>query len=1129
MCVLIITIPFYVSGANVLNIVENSGEDGVNGYIRENDLMHFKVEAAIDGDSEISNDQVLFGMAGLEFECRPGSFYTGECEYTTTKDVRSDSERYLINLYADGWIPGDPAVKTLDNFLYIDRDAPRVTKVYVENSQPASDGRVVVSYTVSDSSGGGCTGIRNIEFYDNNLNNVMLRDSDHNLVIDGSPGDCTKSGFGVYTTGISFGPGKVCILPYDNFGQSAFELGTLPPDYDDVTNLNNRWCVEFDIDSNAPNVVGGSLKIIDENTGEEVNPGASTGYYNTGGRMVSIKVDIIEDGLATVYADFSQLNRDPPIAMSYQYLPLNLLTHCTDKDALNLRTCTWTNIQLNPDGDGNQIISITAIDNSFPPNEATQTVTRYFKLDNIGPLPTDISTLFYDSANQVTYSNASGNIFTADFSEDDSGLDAGGIELHLYDFPSSTPADNCTETSPGLWSCLWNNFPTKADSDDLITSEGIIEAYIYPSTSGDVLGNSVVQKYPEDVVFDLYSPVIDVADITKSSDNAFGFFSNDYELTIVAEVTDMSPVRATANLEDITVGAGEPSVQCVPTSGDVGETRTWQCTWITTIDTTLVDDVIVDLTFMDYVGYVSTSSTSIPITMEEETVIPDFFSFNFRTEYLVPIDMGIICNADCSEPYLASEFYFQHAPFYMEANGGTMNCPGTVTIVQDTDLIDGCQATYTMNEDKYIPGRYNGFITYPIDVDPLLMNLIADESESVTVAPACYLKFKVKCEAPNGTTVYAWPESKLITLNVPFVATGLSTPDAIEDFTDKIDRIEDDWEDVYRIVDTLNKILTYLSNICQIRGMITTLLQTINLIGIGLAAATDTGCEWCKAPELTMRGISGGTAIWWEEFQTATYLQTICSFVTCASRDTGADPSTVPQTAYDRDCKEASGGIACTINPKSFCDWLRVWALLGSYNLINRGGSGIGAGWATGLQSSVLDLSKRSLFFASACVCLPGIIYNIRKGIEFECWRGFCYRDLIPTGAVTKDDCDEQHNYNVCVYWMGEIAFLFDVLESPIAALATFLMNPLAMGWEIVRIGAYKMCRTASKAGPCTPGTCVALKWPNCALYLVWQTVTNIAEMTQWDEIVGGAMEWNWDDVKQGDQESYCQVLFDND
>jgi len=1118
------TIPFYVAGvygANVLYPKEYHGGDDVNGYIRKNDYMYFRVDVAIDDDTEITNNQVLFGLANLEFNCKPGTYYTGDCDFTVPADTRSDAERYLINVYADDWVPGDDPVLSLDNFLYVDEIAPVVDSLSIESPLPSSDGSVVIKYTVRDRAVQDCTGISKIEFYENNLDYALTRTPDHEEEIDGNPGVCTKTGYVTYTTGISKGTVKLCALPYDNFGQNAVDLDTLPSNYLDT------WCIDFTVDQEVPNVIAGTLKIIDDE-GREVAPGPSTGFFGSGGRKVTISVDVLEDSLVSVYGDFSQLNKNPSIAAGY----VHMLASCVpDPVTPDLKTCTWGSapnyIELEPDVSLTTVskpITITATDSSVPPNEGLIVIPKNFKLDSIGPEVTKIETLFYDSAEDVYYSNASGNTFIASITENGIGIEPEDISLHLKDVVA-VAADNCTETGAGLWGCIWYNFPAKDISDTKITEEGIIGAYIDTSDSSDIIGNPVIQQYREDIVFDLFSP--SVASKDKATTNTFGFYSNGYTLTITADVKDMSPVTATANLEDVVLGAGESRVQCTAVSGDVGELRTWRCEWSDVINTTSVGDIEVDILFEDFVGYTSEDSITIPIAVEETEEVPDFFSLGFMEEYLVPIDKGIICNADCSQQYLASEFYPQIAPFYLDLGGGEMNCPGTLTILPDTVIIDGCEATFMMNEDADHPGSFIGFITYQIDVDPLLMNFIATE-DYVTLAPDCYLKFKVKCETPAGTKVYAWSEAELITLNVPFSET--TTPDTPEDFTDIIDRIERDFEGLFNVIDTLNKILTLLNNICQIRGMVTTILQTIALIGIGFSLCTDAGSPYCTPIEATARGITGGYGAWWEEFQQKLYLQEICGFVNCAGRDAGAPAETVPDLPYGYDlmCKEtAGGGQQCNAKPKKLCDWLRVWSWLGAQTLA-RGGSGEFAGSLSAFQADTLTLSKRSLLFAGLCGCIPGVVYNIRKWLEIECWRGICYRDLIPTGAVTKQDCEKQHDYNMCVYIMGVFAPLFAVVEAPIAAIAEFLLNPIATGWEAVRMLTYHTCRQASVTGPCATGsgTCFALKWESgCKWYMVWQTLTNIAEVTQYEDQLG-QMEWNWDDVKQGDQTSYCSILF---
>ena len=74
MVLLILVLPIYVSkayAATNLNVTRYSGDDNANGYVNEYDRWIFEAEAEIEGDSEITPEQIIINDR-VEFqECVP--------------------------------------------------------------------------------------------------------------------------------------------------------------------------------------------------------------------------------------------------------------------------------------------------------------------------------------------------------------------------------------------------------------------------------------------------------------------------------------------------------------------------------------------------------------------------------------------------------------------------------------------------------------------------------------------------------------------------------------------------------------------------------------------------------------------------------------------------------------------------------------------------------------------------------------------------------------------------------------------------------------------------------------------------------------------------------------------------
>ena len=87
MAALMVALPIYSATvfAGIVRVDASGGTDGIDGFIREEDWISFKVDLTITGDDDITPDQLLLLPAGTAFENCIGPNFDG----TTSCTLRS--------------------------------------------------------------------------------------------------------------------------------------------------------------------------------------------------------------------------------------------------------------------------------------------------------------------------------------------------------------------------------------------------------------------------------------------------------------------------------------------------------------------------------------------------------------------------------------------------------------------------------------------------------------------------------------------------------------------------------------------------------------------------------------------------------------------------------------------------------------------------------------------------------------------------------------------------------------------------------------------------------------------------------------------------------------------------------
>ena len=127
---------------------------------------------------------------------------------------------------------------------------------------------------------------------------------------------------------------------------------------------------------------------------------------------------------------------------------------------------------------------------------------------------------------------------------------------------------------------------------------------------------------------------------------------------------------------------------------------------------------------------------------------------------------------------------------------------------------------------------------------------------------------------------------------------------------------------------------------------------------------------------------------------------------------------------------------------------------------------------------------KDSLILSLMCLCLPGIIYNLEKKRQIDCFKAVCLYDMVKTNGYPINFCEEMHGYMTCMFVMGEIFALIpfvNFFDKLIDMVVTWISDPVALFTQAIG----GICETACPT-PDSPYSYIL-----CSL---WKTTSVIME-----------------------------------
>ena len=615
-------------------------------------------------------------------------------------------------------------------------------------------------------------------------------------------------------------------------------------------------------------------------------------------------------------------------------------------------------------------------------------------------------------------------------------------DVKLYVGTSSVSADECSSG----WTCYWYNVDVSGSTS--------VSAYIGTDTK-DRAGNAVEEKFSINVTIDNTKPVIDSIEVNSSGIG--GYISTGDTITVTAKITDDSPAYGYADLSEAISDMSDSYALCSE------QNSTLTCEWSGTVDSGQKTSAKLTFKIYDIVDNYAEGSKTISI-YGAQSGTPDFYTLVLDEDYIDPIDSQVTGN-------LVTTYYYQIVPFTLEHDG---SC-SSVDIVDVKLSGSGCSSGSYVNYNK-VSKDYAGFFQFAISPSSV-------SGDSITIGGgngSCYLEFNVVCD----NNIYSTAEKESVYFNIPVVDS--LAPD--ESLTDTIDEAKDRAESgLGKLIELLDKLVVILQNICKIKTIFSTLFTLFDNLGRLYSAlmANPKTKPAAKAGEVKTTLLKQAKELLFDkEKGVGKIIDQMCSLVMCSSSGT-------KKTSFsDMDWESWKGG--------EFCDILRNMIISVIPN--EYVGGFVGASWP-----STLELAKKSWIFSIGCLCVPGMIYNLKKQQEIECWRAYCYQKMVPAG-LPKEECDKQHSYHECVYWTGQFSVFLDILAAPLNMIMNYLANPIASAWTGARFAFKNQCNPVALTCP-DAATCKAVWSTSCTFYTIMVTLENIAQISQFIETLD-QMKW---------------------
>jgi len=967
--ILVVTIPINSSFALAqISSVRYEGSSEVEGIVRGYDSVTIEAEFDSHPDEAKLN---FYGLRDFD-ECSDAV-----CSYTSETRQISHGDTFEVFEYSEGLVADSKEVS-----LRVDDEPPQVTELEIERQED------LYIFLI---------GMRDYPDFCSGIGSVnILVGSDIQETFDVEESFCSMEReyeLSLDDLSLDRGYNEICVQLYDKVGISSDEK-----------------CESVFFDDRKPELNDFQLLDIDGNKIEYVSEHSSI--------EAQVKVNVTDLQLKEVVGNFSDFHTQNDY--------YDMVAQC-EKAGEEDYTCTWDGLELRSET-GELNYEVMAKDEQG--NTANVKSSFSLTYDDSPPEVEKIYTKPIIGESDYLYVTLGKNKIYVDFSDSASGFSNGKVYADIHvggSFNNNKKADNCINKG-NRWQCYW-------EIDVSSDTQGQGDIKLRQNTEDDA-GNFLGQDIEKTIKIDSEEPVVKEAnppdDICPYAGSGM-----DIELLIESE----SPIKVNTTASEITRTSKKFEADC-----ETKEDNLYECNLhIDELVRTHTEDSI-DINVLDAAGNIHVKELDVEVCEAIEGESPDLVEVDYNTYATIDrrtlsfVSLPVAVNLDL-RPTRGSEVVNMDA-----------NCQSPV------------ESSHITNEDS---------------LSPLLIARVGEAAAGNGEGPVefnCTLSLLVK----QGGKFYTDPQVE--ELNIKLDATpgfgemGEAVEEKIENLEDDIEGIEDDiesWEN-------WNQWLSMICSLAEMLASMNSVMALIRSVfyGVGVAmtntcpgaysACTATGgtagaaVAVCKAGWIIYERVCQVTSKYheyitkwvWNPSWTSGYfsgtgqwIKWLCFIYSCKLCTWDYADSIADMTGVDSKIVRAVSGpissyygakpseIAGNIFGESFGEAISIENIAGSvgiesYQYVEYAATGVFSGakyWASTLEEpsriklildgGVMDPYK-SIHAARACLCIPGIIYNLKKDKQIKCMYRNCLQERAEAGLPT-DFCDKVYRERQCLYVDG--------------------------------------------------------------------------------------------------------------
>lgn len=976
---LVVSLPLLASIAFADSFsVSIHGIDEVAGFRKSNDITIINSSVSITGDALVDSSQVkLVTDPTRAFTCIQMPDGSASCSLTIPQILAGGIYPFQFQAFKDDLTPSSAVA----NAQVIVDDSP--AKPF--GLEVSSKGKTVnVTVAALDLSCAACpptvcSGIEKIVYL---LNNLQVKAQSVKTTSCVLPSNSTVFNVSI---GLVTENRTLCVEVYDRLLQKISECRTVT------------------IDGSPPALVNIS-----------VWKGDTPLFFTTGKpETITIKAIIKDDsGIdpGSMVADFSIINSIPQFSTQYRAIDnstvyKNVYEGCKPTAKKGLLECSWKNLVMILAKDVTPQVRLSFKDVNGNLLETLYTLPVTF--DNVAPKVVRIRSQGMDAVGR-NWIGKYNNTITADIEERGSGFSKRGIVLDIAEFgPQPTSIGPVTKLFPqncsSGWSCVWNYLNVTSSTPkngDMLTVNVV-------SPSRDDAGNTLEGNTIGAMYLDLAAPAI--VNITGS--RVCPVSGEDITLLLNVTERESGMVKASVHAPALSLDRFPKNFDCAETT----EEGKWLCAIsIGNLPSYYVKD-FVNITISDLAGNKNTTSFLQEVCESAPGSPPNLVGVS---------DVKIFPRNGIDRQVaqrISFPLFFQ--PFF--------SIGGSATKIQKVS-VGPCSIAGGTVKDAYVVTEFlynNPLTSTKITFTPeALKNTSSSATTSSNVKMSCAMRLIVR----SGTKVFKEPEIENVTFEVPLHGTLFG--EITKTVNDKIAAKQAEIDTVQERINDLQKWVTVLGTICTIAEVLAKIIAALQILHValwGIASilvalgpffeTAGTAMYKSLCPVFSYITAYGIPTFWQTDLfhisvyptSPGTYLKLICAFVTCRFHETSnfvelfGNTGTADGGNYGEFIAEENKSVAgkpnkITVTPENPTD---------TAGKLRESSSSFFSG------PNLLSV-YRSKPFAQRALCMPGILYGLKKERQVKCMTRNCYRDFASSG-FSPAICDRMEGVRTCLYVDG--------------------------------------------------------------------------------------------------------------